>query len=669
VSLASIADGPNVPVESFGPVGLIGEGDLHAALARYLGRGWRVGEAGAARESARPAMVVVAADLPRGLEAWWTDAERTRVPWLSVHGELDRIVIGPLTRPGVAGCARCLAMRRASAARADRARAALLDRRGEQIAGARSPLLGSLAIDTVVALLADEISAWARQGTLRTDSAAVMLKLDLLQANTHGFLPDPRCQCGGGLPEDGPEQSRIDPQSRVKARPSSFRIRELAAVETELLDSYVDDETGLLTGIRSMAQFVLPVVTSRIHLSGVAVTEEGCGRTLDFRSARLTAIAEALERMGGGQPGGKRTATRGSYRSLKEFAIDPRTLGLYPKERHAAEGFPFQPYHPDLEMSWVWAHSFRRGGAVLVPERYAYYRLKGRDADPPDRPFVYEISNGCALGGCLEEAIMHGLLEIAERDAFLMTWFARMPVPRLDPFSARSPRLSLVLERIEHRTGYKVLIFNTTLEQGIPTFWVMAVDDSGDPDRPKALCAAGAALDPEGGVVNALQELTTSIEWRLASYARERERAQRMVVDSAQVRSMSDHGLVYCHEAAFERFSFLLSAAPVRSFADFREAWRWPSNQDLRDDLGEMVDRFGRAGLDVIVVDQTTAEHRAQGFVCVKTIVPGALPMTFGHAARRVDDLPRLLAVPHQLGYRTAPLLAAEVNPHPHPFP
>jgi len=30
---------------------------------------------------------------------------------------------------------------------------------------------------------------------------------------------------------------------------------------------------------------------------------------------------------------------------------------------------------------------------------------------------VFETSNGCALGSCLEEAILHGILEVAERDA------------------------------------------------------------------------------------------------------------------------------------------------------------------------------------------------------------------------------------------------------------
>jgi ribosomal protein S12 methylthiotransferase accessory factor len=92
-------------------------------------------------------------------------------------------------------------------------------------------------------------------------------------------------------------------------------------------------------------------------------------------------------------------------------------------------------------------------------------------------------------------------------------------------------------------------------------------------------------------------------------------------------------------------------------------------NTDLTEDLVEVVGRLRSHGLDVIVVDQTTPEHRAGGVCCAKVIVPGMLPMTFGHDNRRTYGLPRLFDVPGLLGYREQPLLPAQVNPYPHPFP
>jgi ribosomal protein S12 methylthiotransferase accessory factor len=48
-------------------------------------------------------------------------------------------------------------------------------------------------------------------------------------------------------------------------------------------------------------------------------------------------------------------------------------------------------------------------------------------------------------------------------------------------------------------------------------------------------------------------------------------------------------------------------------------------------------------------------------------MVPGALPMTFGHHNRRIHGLPRLFQVPRLLGYHD--LAPEDINPHPHPFP
>jgi ribosomal protein S12 methylthiotransferase accessory factor len=636
---------------------LVGAGLLHDALAARLAR-----DGGICASANDARVVVVAADTPAAMDELWAPPRTSRAGWLPVCGELDRVVVGPLVRPGTPGCPRCLDRRRAAAGPDPAAHAELTARHGARLAGTVSPLLTPGAAATAAAIAARQLAVPAEPADLQS---VVMLALDTLDVARRRFLPDSECPACGRLPDDRAEHAVVVPRSRPKVA-GSVRTRDLAAAEADLLATYVDPDAGLLPVVRPSGDFVTPLAISR--LAG-REGDEGYGRTLDFRSSRLTAMAEALERIGGGRPGGKRTVVRGTYRELKDQALDMTTVGLYPRERYETEALPFLPYHDDLELTWVWAYSFARREPVLVPERYAYYRTHHLNGPPADRPFVYEISNGCALGSCLEEAIIYALLEVAERDAFLMTWYARMSVPRLDPASSTDPRIPLLLERIAHRTGYRVLLFNTTLEQRIPCFWALALDESGDGDRPRALCAAGSALDPEHGAANALLELAPLIEHRMSSYPGQQARALAMVTDPAQVRTMEDHALLYSHPAAFDRLAFLLGPAEPRPFADFRDAWRWPGQDDLAADLAEMLGRYLDEGLDVVVVDQTGPEHRAGGFACVKAIVPGTLPMTFGHRARRVDGLPRLFDVAARLGYRDRRLTSADLNPHPHPFP
>ena len=100
----------------------------------------------------------------------------------------------------------------------------------------------------------------------------------------------------------------------------------------------------------------------------------------------------------------------------------------------------------------------------------------------------------------------------------------------------------------------------------------------------------------------------------------------------------------------------------------FPPAARYRPAADLLAALRHVTGRYLDEGLDVVVVDQTAREQEAVGLTSVKVLIPGLLPMTFGHRNRRVD-LPRLRELPVRLGHRAEPLARGEINPYPHPFP
>ncbi|MYS23174.1 ribosomal protein S12 methylthiotransferase accessory factor [Streptomyces sp. DvalAA-14] len=612
-------------------------------------------------------------------DAWRAESRRDDAPharaagaWLPVVAELDRIVIGPLVRPGVPGCDRCLAERRAGA-RVDAAEdAALHATYGARLTGGVSPLLTPLAADLAACVALREPTAGTPDVT--------MIRLADLRITRHTFLPDPHCPHCGGLPEDSPAAAAaaFARTARLKPDPAVLRMRDLRSETAALENRYADDETGVIKDLRARGLHALPFAEAKVGPR--ASVDGGYGRALDFRTARVTAIAEALERLGGGRPGGRRTAVEASYRALAagdpDGVLDPARVGGHEPHRYRQPGFPYQPYRPELVMPWVWGYSLTRERPVLVPESLAYYRI-GRHS-PQARPFVSEISNGCALGGCPEEAALYGLLELAERDAFLLTWYARMPAPTVDLRTARDRRLGLLADHIRERTGYRVEVFDVTGAEGIPSFWAAALDTEPRraPHRPSVLCAGGSGLDPERGIFGALHELVTAIEAYRIIYPQRHADAARMREDPELVRQMDDHALLYCDPLAARRLDFLLSpqdqdqkAAGRRDLRDMEARYAWPRHTDLRADLDEVVRRFSASGLEAIVVDQTTPVHAASGLSCVKAVVPGLLPMTFGHQLRRVAGLDRVLSVPRALGRAAGALGPDGINPHPHPFP
>jgi ribosomal protein S12 methylthiotransferase accessory factor len=72
-------------------------------------------------------------------------------------------------------------------------------------------------------------------------------------------------------------------------------------------------------------------------------------------------------------------------------------------------------------------------------------------------------------------------------------------------------------------------------------------------------------------------------------------------------------------------------------------------------------------GLDAIVVDVTLPEVLQAGLRVVRVIVPGLIPLTFGHRYAAKGGQ-RLYTVPVTLGYAGRGLAEADLNPAPHPF-
>ncbi|WP_276352366.1 TOMM precursor leader peptide-binding protein [Cohnella caldifontis] len=608
------------------------------------------------------------ADLALVLSDGWSparhlDAEeafrQTGTPWLRGGALFGEGFVGPIVRPDRPGCSQCADRRRMMTGR-DRKEAWMIKQAIVETGGEREDVWASLpGLRQLALLIAEETERLLEGSSSRTDQRMLLINLTTLTITGHSVLPDTACPICGSMPEDDAEGARIQLRESPKTGPGNYRTRSLGELEEGLLRDYWDNRTGLLNG--KVYDLLSPFADASVNLPLFEGDEGTAGRTHRYPDSVLAAILEGLERHCGVMPRGKRTAVRDSFRRLGESALDPASVGLHAEEGYARPDFPFPRYDPDREMDWVWGYSFRRERPILVPERLAYYSAGCGEG------FVYETSNGCALGGSLEEAIFYGILELAERDSFLLTWYAQLPLPRIDPRSAGDAELDLMIERMRSAAGYDVLLFDATMEYGIPCVWSIA-KNRGNRGL-NLLCAGGAHPDPVRAAKGSIHELAGMVLALGSRFEEGRETWKEMLSDPGKVRAMEDHSMLYALPEAESRFDFLLDPArPTRSFA---EAYGSPApwNPDLAADLRKLIDAFLKQGLDVVVVDQSSPETLRNGLRCVKVIIPGLLPMTFGYHLTRLAGLERVLRVPAQLGYTEQPLTPAQLNRHPHPFP
>jgi ribosomal protein S12 methylthiotransferase accessory factor len=642
-----------------GPVLVVGSGDWAGQVAGLLSPKHEV-----LRSVDVPATVPTPLHLALVLDDAWhpgRDREAEQVfreagiPWIRGYIAFGEAVVGPLVRPGLPGCSRCADTRRFMAGPDRQEMWRLEQQRMAEERPRRDAWASRTGLRYLAHLCADEAERLMRGTSSRLQDALYLVNLRTLRSTRHVVLPDPLCPTCGGVPADVPKPVSLAPAPKVGG---GYRTRPLAELGPGLVKDYLDGRTGLLNG--RMDDLSSPFAAVAVNLPLPNADEGTAGRALTFPESLYTAILEGLERHCGLLPRAARPVVFERYRHLAHHALHPVRVGLHAPEQYARDDFPFRPFDPDRAMSWVWGYSFLQQRPILVPERLAYYSLAGGDG------FVYETSNGCAVGASLVEAVFHGILEVVERDAFLLTWYAQLPLPRLDLHSAPDPELRLMVHRFEALTGYDLLCFNATMDSGIPSVWAIAKNRRRE--GANLTCAAGAHVDPARAVKSAIHELAGTIGTLGERLEARRGDALRMLRDPAAVRDMEDHALLYSLPQAEERLAFLL--AGDRPLQTFREAFP-PRAQhtDLTRDLEDLLAVFGRLGLEVIVVDQTSPELRRNGLFCVKVLIPGMLPMTFGHHLTRLEGLPRVFHVPCDLGYAPRPLKAAELNPYPHPFP
>lgn len=613
-------------------------------------------------------------------EWWWRGVDRD-APLLPVLLHDRSVLVGPVRRaPALApGCLVCLA-RRWQQLRPDEYRDTL-EKGATMRAHHPSPHLTDFAVDAVRSLVDALASGLPVPGP--SGSGALLDATDAngnpyvyrldpadLRVRRHPLVPDSHCPACSAPGADGPEHAVAGLRPRPKPSRDATRVRSVSEYRLSE-DSLANPVCGALAArgvLRLENTTTAPAVGyASVRGSGYLHPSYWGGHADTYRDSLRLGLLEGLERSAGLAPRRYRPTVRGTFGELGRDALDPRGLGTYDPVFYAHNP-AFQPFNEDTPLTWVWGYSLGERRPVLVPEVSVYYHGLGAD-----RKLVQECSNGCATGGSEEEAILHGLLERVERDAFLLAWYGRFPLTEVRAGSWRSRRLRWMVGRLA-MYGYRVRFFDARLAFSIPVVIAVAEREDGGPGT---LCfGAGASLDPESAADSALREVAFEVPNAEGYATHSRERLLEMAADFRRVRELADHPRLYGLPEMRRHADHLLGPrggrTPPTAPADrvYREWYRdRPRHDDLTDDLRYCRDELARAGVDCVVVDQSSPEQLRIGVRTVCVLTPGLLPIDFGWDRQRALLMPRIDRVARERGWsrsRVEEALAAAV---PHPFP
>ncbi|MFI7276947.1 TOMM precursor leader peptide-binding protein [Streptomyces sp. NPDC049879] len=582
-------------------------------------------------------------------------------PAAPFHLAARAVLLGPWGGGGRAACGQCLAMRwQRLRTRSER----------EALEGGAAPG-GARGWPVVTDHAADAVWAAARAVAARADAPATgdglprVTRIDLatLALVTFPLLPEPLCPHCVTPRTERPQDAVPDLTGAVKPDPGSYRTRSTAAfaLPAEALANPVCGALGSRTHLNPASTTTAPVSGSNF-VRGYAglndVTWSGQGDS--YATSGTLAFLEGLERYAGTHNRRGLLPVTASYRDLARAArdggtavLDPGDCGAYAPETYRDDPM-VDPFDPGRPIPWLHGWSLRDERPVLVPARLVHYSA-GVAADN----FVFECSNGCATGGHPAEAVLHGLLELVERDAFLLAWYGRRRPPRIDLATCRTPGIRAALDRAA-LLGYDVHAYDTRADLPVPVVTALAVRRDGG----EGLLSFGAAagFDPEQTVAGALSEVLTYIPHLPFQVRERRAELEAMAEDFTRVRELKDHAQLYGLPRMARHAEPFLAPSPARPLAEVFAGWERarPRTLDLLDDLRLLRDGLAGAGHDVIAVVQTTPEQRAAGLHTVATLVPGLLPLDFGWNRQRALRMPRLRAL-------CGPGAGAHAVPHPFP--
>lgn len=195
------------------------------------------------------------------------------------------------------------------------------------------------------------------------------------------------------------------------------------------------------------------------------------------------------------------------YRSRMEMegeALDPARFVLLSDEEYASAK-RFVRYSDALKLHWTECWRLPQAGSLsraLVPAAFVY---PGFGVRCPDECFVPMLSTGIAAGTRYDEAILHGLCEVVERDAFALAWLRLIPPLRIPTDAsclgagARSVLRDLEADRFEVR------FFDLTLDIDIPVA-MAAITDRRKGEKPQTVLGLGCSPWPTSALEKALSE-------------------------------------------------------------------------------------------------------------------------------------------------------------------
>jgi ribosomal protein S12 methylthiotransferase accessory factor len=366
----------------------------------------------------------------------------------------------------------------------------------------------------------------------------------------------------------------------------------------------------------------LPICAAAI-LRHSSKTVCGYGKGLSRQEATLGAAGEALE-LHASSAYDPKNLLRARIDELEGEFLDPQKLCLYADPYYDLPGFPYCRFDRSQSLHWISGYWLHTGKPVWTPALPVFNNL----LVPANERFCQVTSNGLATGTDLNDAAVRATLELIERDAFMLSWYCRLPGQELDVEGSLEPGVEMVLQMIRQQ-GAQIRFYLLNAGINVPTVLCIARGDG--KTWPGAALGLGCHPNLRIATRKAIMELgQTGPEFCRVMISGD----EPVPRSPGEVQTFRQHGLFYLPAERNQVFDFLdKGGKPSIRLCDFEE----PGEISL----AALIEMLGAAGVRVAIVDLTTDALRASGFSVVRALGENMQQIHCGFGRERLDN-PRL---------------------------
>jgi ribosomal protein S12 methylthiotransferase accessory factor len=295
------------------------------------------------------------------------------------------------------------------------------------------------------------------------------------------------------------------------------------------------------------------------------------------------------------------------------------------------------------ETEFLWSEGVRlaHGTRIHIPSQLiSGYYTDNRESEPL---LAIPVTNGLATAPTFDEAALRGLLELIERDAFMITFYNRITPSRIAPESIKDTKTNTLLETF---SKFKLTVDFLLIPTDMPaTVVVCAIRDA--LGGPALVFGSKAHLNPEQAVQGALAE-------SYALYLMQRSLGHYTRSLPPEPWSMPYRLAFWAKPENTHLISWLFEGSRVSL----------PDGSKNALNLRGLAHAAETRGCQVGATLMSPPSLQTLGLFSVAVVSPEMHPLTLdsGHLYRGVE---RLSSLPKFLGYTPV----TEPPPYPHPFP